>query len=273
LFNTNNTPFNVAHAQDNLNESEYDSLIGFKERDNNRSARFEELIAAYPKISYADFKRIKYDVQYPDSLIGLFQLNDVFLIEASQYPELTELILLIQNWNKRADVENIGAAQWSIYYKYLIKKARKYDLYGADKIPDNVLVEALSETKAHLLTHFGRLDIKLKEQQLHVRGDKELPVSGLVDMIAAMTTRPYRDGIVKAVSGESYIMLARYSDRGVELETILPYGESCNPNSPHYTDQMECYVNKTLKEMTLDRAIIYRDAIKIYHPSGRRSHY
>jgi acyl-homoserine-lactone acylase len=273
LFNTNNTPFNAAHSQDNLNESDYDSLIGFRERDNNRSARFEELIAEYPKISYAELKRIKYDVQYPDSLIGQFQLNDIFRIEASLYPELTDIILLIQSWNRRADVENIGAAQWSIYYKYLIKKAKKYDLFGADEIPDSVLVEVLSETKAHLLNHFGRLDIKLKQQQLHVRGDKELPVSGLVDMIAAMTTRPYHDGIVKAVSGESYIMLARYSDTGVALETILPYGESSNPDSPHYTDQMEHYVNKKLKEMTLDRAIIYRDAIKIYHPSGRRSHY
>ena len=32
-------------------------------------------------------------------------------------------------------------------------------------------------------------------------------------------------------------MLVRYSEN-VELETILPYGESNHPTSKHYTDQM-----------------------------------
>ncbi len=43
--------------------------------------------------------------------------------------------------------------------------------------------------------------------------DVELPVSGLVDMIAATSTASYKDGMVKAVSGDSYIMLIRYGDR------------------------------------------------------------
>ena len=167
----------------------------------------------------------------------------------------------------------MGAAQWSIYYKTLIKKAQKYSLYGADKLEDSVVLETLNDSKTHLLEHFGKLDITLGEQQFHVRGEKKVPVPGLVDMIAAMTTEPYKDGTVKAVSGESYIMLARYSENGVELETVLPYGESCNPESPYFTDQMECYVNHTLKEMTLDKELIYRDAVKVYHPSGRKSHY
>lgn len=272
LFNTNNTPFNAAHPEDNLNEKDFDSLIGFREKDNNRSERFEELIANYPMISYEEFKRIKYDTQYPDSLIGLFQLNGVFALNAVDYPELKELILLIQNWNRKAEIDNVGAAQWSIYYKFLLKKANKYDLYGKTELEDSVIVEALLDTKDHLLKHFGKLNIALGEQQFHVRGEEELPVSGMVDMIAAMTTRPYKDGRVKAVSGESYILLARYSDTGVELETILPYGESSDPSSPHYTDQMEHYVNHKLKQMTLDRDTIYRDAIKIYHPLGRMSH-
>ena len=107
----------------------------------------------------------------------------------------------------------------------------------------------------------------MAEQQLHVRGEYEIPIPGLVDMIAAMTTEPYKDGTVKAVSGESYIMLARYSAEGVELETILPYGESCDPTSDHYTDQMQCFVEHTLKPMSLDKNEVYKNAVKIYHPS------
>lgn len=266
LFNTNNTPFNAAHPDDNLNEGDFDKNIGYMERENNRSVRFMELIEQYPKLSYEDFKRIKYDTQYPDSLIGLFQLNDVFSINAEDHPELEELIELIQRWDRRANIENIGAAQWSIYYKELVKKAGEYNLYGAKKIPDSVVIEVLRITQQHLLEHFQRLDIALSEQQLHVRGDHKIPVPGLVDMIAAMSTEPYEDGTVKAVSGESYIMLARYSEDGVELETILPYGQSCNPNSVYFTDQMQCYVEHALKPMSLDKNEVYKNAVRVYHP-------
>ena len=225
-----------------------------------------KLIAQYPKLSYEDFKRIKYDTQYPDSLIGLFQLNDVFNLKPGDYTELDELIHLIQQWDRKANIENVGAAQWSIYYKELVKKVKEYNLYGAEKIPDTVLIECLVHTKDHLLEHFNRLDIKLGEQQVHVRGNKEIPIPGLVDMIAAMSTKPYKDGRVRAVSGESYIMLARYSDQGVELETILPYGESCNMNSNYFTDQMQCYADQVLKPMSLTKEIVLENALRVYYP-------
>ena len=266
LFNTNNTPFNAAHPDDNLDEINFDSNIGFMEEENNRSVRFMELIEEYPKLSYEDFKRIKYDIQYPDSLIGMFQLNDVFNINATDYSNMEELILLVQNWDRRADIDNIGAAQWSIYYKTLLTKAKEYNLYGKERLADSIIIETLNITQNHLLKYFGKLDITLAEQQLHVRGGTEMPIPGLVDMIAAMSTEPYRDGKVKAVSGESYIMLARYSNEGVELETILPYGESSNPKSEYFTNQMQRFVEQELKPMTLDKETIYKNAVQIYHP-------
>ena len=266
LFNTNNTPFNAAHPDDNLDEINFDSNIGFMEEENNRSVRFMELIEEYPKLSYEDFKRIKYDIQYPDSLIGMFQLNDVFNINATDYSNMEELILLVQNWDRRADIDNIGAAQWSIYYETLLTKAKEYNLYGKERLADSIIIEALNITQNHLLKYFGKLDITLAEQQLHVRGGTEMPIPGLVDMIAAMSTEPYRDGKVKAVSGESYIMLARYSNEGVELETILPYGESSNPKSEYFTNQMQRIVEQELKPMTLDKETIYKNAVQIYHP-------
>ena len=200
-------------------------------------------------------------------------LIDVFALNANDHPELKELILFIQQWDRRANVENVGAAQWSVYYKTLVKKADKYDLYGKGKLEDSIIIEALMDTKTYLLEHFDRLNITLSEQQVHARGEKEIPVPGLVDMIAAMSTAPYEDGKVKAVSGESYIMLARYSANGVELETILPYGQSCNINSPYFTDQMECYVSQSLKPMVLDKQTNYENALKIYHPRGKKQHF
>ena len=85
-------------------------------------------------------------------------------------------------------------------------------------------------------------------------------------MIAPIDVEDYKKGRVRSVSGESYIMLVRYSKQGVEIETILPYGNSNNPESKHYTDQMKMYINKSRKKMTLNKEEIYKNAIKIYNP-------
>ena len=99
-----------------------------------------------------------------------------------------------------------------------------------------------------------------------VRGNKVLPIFGLPDVITAMSTRPYKDGKVKVVSGESYIELIRFTKQGPEIESIISYGSSDLPNSEHYSDQMELYSRFKTKKMTLNKKKIYANAKEIYHP-------
>ena len=86
-------------------------------------------------------------------------------------------------------------------------------------------------------------------------------------MIAPTYIVGMKDGKIRAVSGESYIMLIKYSDDGPEIETVIPYGSSSNPNSPHYTDQMQMYTEKKLKKMSLDKDEILSQAVRIYSPN------
>jgi len=81
-----------------------------------------------------------------------------------------------------------------------------------------------------------------------------------------MATRPYKDGKVKVVSGESYIELVKFTKNGPEIESIISFGSSDNPESPHYGDQMELYSQFKTKKMTLNKDTIYATAKKIYHP-------
>ena len=40
-------------------------------------------------------------------------------------------------------------------------------------------------------------------------------------------------------------------------------------NSPHYTDQMEMFVNKQTKTMTLDKEKVLKDALVVYYPGEK----
>jgi len=82
-----------------------------------------------------------------------------------------------------------------------------------------------------------------------------------------MSSKPYKEGKVRVVSGESYIELVRFTDKGPEIESVISYGSSDHPESPHYSDQMEMYAAFKTKKMTLDRDYIYANAKRIYHPN------
>ena len=117
-----------------------------------------------------------------------------------------------------------------------------------------------------MLKHFGQTQVNLGTYQKLVRGDKELPVFGLPDVITSMASVPYKDGKSKVVSGESYIELVNFTPDGVEIESVISYGSSDDPDSKHYSDQMELYTQFKTKKMTFDRATIYKNASSIYHP-------
>ena len=266
LFNTNNSPFNATSEEYNLLEGDYNSSFSFREKENNRSLRFMEMIEDYDKVSYDDFKLIKYDQKYPDSIAFIGNISEIFSLNFKN-EDIIDIHNLITKWDRRGNYDNLGAAQWSLFYDYILRILDKNGIEVTDTIPEKYFIEGLRETKKYLIKNFGRVDILLGDLQKHVRGDIELPVSGLIDMIAPTYVVSHKDGTYRSVSGESYIMLVKYSKSNVEIETVLPYGNSNDSSSPHYTDQMSLYVDKKTKSMTLDKDKIYRDAVRVYNPN------
>ena len=266
LFNTNNSPFNSTKKEYNLLEENYSSTFSYKEKENNRSLRFMEIIKDYDKLSFDNFKVIKYDQQYPDSLAYVGNIAKIFNFDTDD-DTLNDILNIIKNWDKKGSYNNLGAAHWSLFYRFILELLSENDLKVTDEIPIKLFNKALQKTRKHLTKYFGKVDILLGDLQRHTRGELSLPVSGLIDMIAPTYVTKYKDGTYRSVSGESYIMLVKYSDSNIEIETVVPYGNSNDPLSPHYTDQMKLYIDKKTKSMTLDRETIYKNAASIYNPN------
>jgi acyl-homoserine-lactone acylase len=257
LFNMNNSPFNATDWNENLDSLQFPTEMGFSVLENNRSVRFQKLMGQEDKLSYVDFKRIKFDIQYPEQFQFNEDINVIFELEPSNYPEIENYLRLLQKWDRRADKESVGAG----LMKVLIKNAK------GQKIDSAKAVEIVKISQIQLIEEFGTIQVPLKKLQVHKRGDVEMPIDGLPDVTAPMYTQKMGEGLKeKTFVGESYILLARFGEGLPKLESIMPYGASSKPDSPHYTDQMEMFVNKELKPMTLDKEEIYKNAAKIYHP-------
>lgn len=265
FYNANHTPFRSSAKEDNPIEKNFPVAMGFETYDNNRSIRLKTLIDQNKRLDYSTFKKIKYDNQYPTPYhFSWIDINYLDKIDAQKYPDIKELIEQLQGWDRKADASSYGAGTFAIFYQQL----RSY--WGALKapkiFPPPLLIRAIRDTKDYMMKHFQTVEVRLGDYQKLVRGEKEIPIFGLPDVITAMASAPHKDGKVKVVSGESYIELVKYSSKGVEIESVISYGSSDHPESKHYGDQMELYSTFKTKKMTLDKATIYKQAKKILHP-------
>jgi acyl-homoserine-lactone acylase len=271
IYNANHSPFKSTSADENPNEKDYSERMGYETYDNNRSTRLLELIESYDKVSYDDFKDIKYDNSFPSKFsYNFMDINLIDEIELDPNHELFEIVNEIQNWNRRTDINSIGAGLYGVLYYNLVynyaDQIRK--LSSEDKpVSKEIILSAVSDIKTYLIEHFGKVKITLGDFQKLVRGDKELPIWGLPDVITAMSSRPYKNGKHKVFAGESYIGLVRFTDEGPVMESIISFGNSDDPSSDHYTDQMEMYSKFQTKKMTFDKEEIYAKAKSIYNPN------
>ena len=265
IYNANHSPFKSTGWSENPKQEDYSKTMNYETYDNNRSTRIIDLINSNESINYEKFKEIKYDNKLPRPLnYNFLDINSIWEINADKYPEISDVILNIQKWDMATNSNSVGAANYAVLYYLLINKFKniKYK-----KVFDEIeMVELIRSTKKYLLKYFDSTNTELGDFQKLVRGDKEIGIFGLPDVITAMKGTKYKDGKIKITHGESYISLVKFKDEKVEIETIMSYGSSDNPNSKHYNDQMDLYSKFKTKKMTLDKVEVYKKGVKVYNP-------
>ena len=68
-----------------------------------------------------------------------------------------------------------------------------------------------------------------------------------------------------AVVGTSYMCIVEFGDR-IKSKSLLPYGTSGNPKSPHFFDQAELMSKKQLKDNWIYWDDVEKAAKRVYHP-------
>ena len=265
VYNANHSPFKSTSLDENPNPKDYAKNMNFELYDNNRSTRIFELINSYESIDYNAFKEIKYDHTFPSPFTYSFMsVNNLFEMKPDDYPEIKELLIEIQNWDRKTNVESVGAGTYAMFYYNLDKYYRKG--YINRNFGKDIIAQSLRDVKEKMLKNFKTTKVKLGDYQKLVRGDKEIPIWGMQDVITAMNASNYKDGKIRVTHGESYIQFAKFTESKTEIESIISYGASDHKDSEHYSDQMDIYKNFGTKKMSFDKEFNYKNAKKIYNP-------
>ncbi len=269
VFNTNNTPFNSTGPADNPNLALHDTLIREYYWENNRSIRFQDLMEARSRISFEELLEMKYDVQYPDSIYIHYVSNPKLTggLDPAKYPDIADEIEMLADWDRCGTAQSAGAAFFLVTLQDFTRRIyERHELFERHEIPDEDVVASFRHAKRYLQKHFGTTQVPLGTLQRHVRGDRDWPIDGLPDQLAALHSKPWKNGRLRSYSGESYIQHVRFHADGMHISSVQPYGASSRPDSPHYADQVELYLTRRTKEMSLDRKWVEQHATRTYHP-------
>jgi len=269
VYNTNNTPFLSSCIEENPKETAANKTMGFQNstQNNNRSLRLYDLLSNEERFTYKEFKQIKYDHQYPDSLSipNIQNLERAFHLNPVEHPEIKDILELLNKWDRRTDIQNTKAFAFLIFYKHLVIVLKENpDLKNNNRVSDQAFVMALVAAKNELMEDHGKLEIPLGDVQRHIRGAVNLPLPGGPDVLAAIYCAKQDNNEYKAVAGESYIQMVQFDKEEVIIESVHAYGSSARPESPHYTDQMDLFVNQKLKKMSLKKEAV--EVKQRYHP-------
>ena len=275
VFNTNNCIYNNT-CQDYANDPDlFPVSIGYDaQKQTNRGNRSKEILEGLSHIDYEGVKKLKFDIQFPDSMVFLknYPIMGLFSMKPENHPEVADVITKFNNWNFRGDSTNMEAATvlTMMYEMYNDNSFSVEDVRDNDSIRTEFFLKNMRSTKERLLKHFGTLDVPLGQVQVLSRGGIDLAINGGPDAIRAVYCQEREDGKLAMYIGDGLVQLVKFTKDGPEIESISPYGASNKPGGKHYTTQMKKFVANEFKKMSLDKAEVYKNAVEVYHPGTAR---
>lgn len=182
----------------------------------------------------------------------------------------------LAGWDRKVDVDSRGAI---LFREFWLQAATLAGLWAvpfnpADPVntPRGIAPAAIVPMLAALRTAAVRLgdlgvllDAPLGKYQMEVRNGVRYPIHGGIGdvdgVLNAMHTKSVLtgEGYGGVAWGTSYVQLVGFDDNGPVARGLLAYGQSTDPASPYYSDQLPLYVSKRLVPLPFTQEQILAD--------------
>ena len=217
---------------------------GIEDHQTNRALRSLETFGIQTSITRNDFFDYKYDVEYSKESVMAY-VRDKYIEDMKDNNQsiLEEALLLIKNWNLKADSLNTSAALALI----VLPNAFKIDDLKYDK---NEITKNLYETINFLKLKFGRIDVPYGKVIRLVRGEKNLPLSGGPDLLRAIYFKKKED-VYQGIAGDCYFQAVEWDPKGeISAWSVHQYGSATsNKISKHFNDQSSLFSKHQMKQI------------------------
>jgi acyl-homoserine-lactone acylase len=201
---------------------------------------------------------------------------------------LAEPIKVLQQWDKRSAIHSIAttlAVEWgnSIILAMPRAKSSEYSTYQTERLnitlknmTDKQLLNLLAESVQNLQTRYGTWktewgDINRYQRPANGVFDDNAPsipvgqVSSAFGELPSFVSRTVSTKKRYGYSGNSFIAVVDFGPK-IKARSIITGGQSFDPNSRHFTDQADGYINGKFKDVLFYKADVLKHVERTYHP-------
>jgi penicillin amidase len=287
--NCNATPF-LATDEGNPAIGDFPTyMVEERMTDKRRSEVSRMLLRKMHGVTFDDWKEAAWDTTLYWPLVNLpkmaRKLEEVKRTDAELAAKVQPYLDHLLNWNCKSSIDSTETTLCVLWYEQLYGRGYpvetlKPELVGNAAAQLKSLVQAAEILKAF----YGDWKVKwgdVSRMQRHANyadaaqipfSDKlaSLPCAGVPGPLGVVFNTYYAPPTADhkkqyGVVGGSFIGVYEFGDK-VQAATILQFGESSDPNSPHFMDQAELYSKRQFKPAWFDWSEVLAHAKQSYHP-------
>lgn len=273
VYNTNNSVYSATCEGENDNPNRLPAYVNQRNGNNNRAEMMKDFFETHPTFSFEEAKAKKFDTRFPKTSAFLRSLDPLWKLDKSKYPQIADAIELLQKWDRNTDTSSTATALFGAFI-HAVWKDRDYDdrefVAGAKDLNEQQTADYLTKAVAEMKEKFGTIYVPWGEVHKLRRGDKVLPMGSFADLLSPSYPEEQTFNgktIFVPKHGDTYTMFVQFGKEGAEVvESLVPLGNSINPKSKHYNDQMEIFLQQKPKKMPFEKEYWLKNAESIYHP-------
>ena len=208
--------------------------------------------------------------------------------------ELAAPIAALKAWDFRTDTSSVATTLAVLWVEKIIElnvanlqkpytNEERYSVtngaaISTDKLSEQQLVDSFKAVVSELNKDHGTWKVSwgsVNRYQRNLNGqkvsDKEaswaLPATpGYLGSLNAYVSKKTPETKKRyGVTGNTFVAVVEFG-KELKAKTILTGGASSDPNSPHFTDQVNGYINHQYKDITFYKKDVRKNAEKTYHP-------
>jgi acyl-homoserine lactone acylase PvdQ len=296
--NCNSSPLVTTDGENPRLEDFPPYMLGDAEARTRRALRSLELLRAMDRVTFDQWQQAAFDADVYWAHQELPRYAEQFQKLAKVDPELAERVgpylKHLLDWDGRIAFESAAATLCHAWYEQLY--GRGYPGETMRKAyrdrPDKQL-EALAHAAERLQAMHGNWQVPFGEvyrsQRQPYLGDlvdarfddsaESLPSLGGHGPMGVVFTQYYTPSLNVpliitqrrryGIAGTSYLAAYEFDPEGVRGASLVPFGASGDPASPHYFDQAQMLHERRFKPELFSKAEVLEGAVRSYHPGER----